>query len=188
MTGSTILVERLERFERTDLSDLCDAAEAAIEAGGGFGWVRRPQRRALEAYWKGVVLVPERQLVIGRLDSVIAAAAQMVRPPRNNEAQGFMATLTHAFVAPWARGHGLARAITLEIEALARRSGARVLNLDLRETQTAAIRLYERLGYRCWGINPLYAEIDGRIIPGRYYHKLLEPAEGESAAGPEGSP
>ena len=64
-------------------------------------------------------------------------------------------TLTSAFVAPWARGHGLGRGIVLEIERLARaRLGLVVLNLDLRDTQKAAIRLYESLGYRRWGTHP----------------------------------
>jgi ribosomal protein S18 acetylase RimI-like enzyme len=176
-------VERLERFKHTDLSDLCDAAEAAILAGGGFGWLKPPQRHVMEVYWKGVLLVPERQLVVGRLDGVIAASAQLVRPPRNNEAQAFMATLVHAFVAPWARGHGLARAVTIMVEELASRSGARVLNLDIRDTQTAAIQLYEGLGYTRWGVNPIYAEVDGKTVPGYYYHKVLAPPEGPQPDG-----
>src|ERR1700734_3769208 len=75
-----------------------------------------------------------------------AAAAQLSKAPRNNEAQSFAGTLTSAFVAPWARGHGLARGIVIEIERLARDEfGLIVLNLDLRATQRAAISLYEGL-------------------------------------------
>ena len=43
----TISVERLTAFKKTDLTDLCDAADAAIEAGGGFGWVRPPPRHEI---------------------------------------------------------------------------------------------------------------------------------------------
>jgi hypothetical protein len=41
-------------------------------------------------------------------------------------------------------------------------------------TQTAAIALYESLGYQCWGTHPAYARVDGRVISGRYYHKRLD--------------
>jgi ribosomal protein S18 acetylase RimI-like enzyme len=49
-----------------------------------------------------------------------------------------------------------------------------VLNLDVRETQTAAIRLYESLGYTRWGVHPSYARVGGKTIRGFYYYKLLQ--------------
>ena len=171
--AGTISVDRLSRCSGTDLDDLCEATESAIMEGGGFGWLKPPPRQVLENYWKGVLLVPERRLVVGRLDGIIAGSAQLSRAPRNNEAQAFAGTLTSAFVAPWARGRGLGRGIVQEIELLARELGLAVLNLDLRDTQRAAIRLYESLGYRRWGIHPAYAQVEGRIIPGHYYYKLL---------------
>ena len=166
-------VEELEQFTGTDLADLCDAAEAAIKDGGGFGWLKPPPRHIFETYWKGVLLVPERQLFVARLDGVIAGSAQLNRPPRNNEAQAFNAHLTSLFVAPWARGYGLARMLTQAAERAAVAGGAKVLNLDVRATQTAAIRLYEQLGYLRWGTHPCYARVDGKIIPGHYYYKKL---------------
>ena len=171
---ATISVERVVRYAGTDLADLCEATESAITEGGGFGWLKPPPRQVLENYWKGVLLVPERRLVVGRLDGVIAGSAQLSRAPRNNEAQAFAGTLTSAFVAPWARRRGIGRGIVLEIESLAREIGLAVLNLDLRDTQRAAIRLYEGLGYVCWGTHPVYARVEGRIVPGHYYYKLLE--------------
>jgi ribosomal protein S18 acetylase RimI-like enzyme len=170
---ANVSVERIERFEGSDLGDLCDATETAILAGGGFGWINPPPREVLERYWKGVLLVPERTLFVGRLDGAIAGSAQLVRPPRNNEAQAFAATLTTNFVAPWARGHGLARALTVAVEDAARADGFHYLGLDLRETLTAAIQLYESLGFVRWGTNPNYAMVDRRMIAGHYYSKRL---------------
>jgi ribosomal protein S18 acetylase RimI-like enzyme len=172
-----------------DLDELCDAAEAAITEGGGFGWLTPPPRQVQESYWKGVVLVPGRTLFVGRLDGVIAGSAQLFRPTRNNEAQAASCTLTSAFVAPWARSHGLARILTEAVEATARADGFGMINLDVRETQSAAIAMYESLGYMHWGTHPLYARLaDGTWVPGRYYYKILvgevpEPlAEGDTAA------
>src|SRR5207237_2875443 len=169
-----VKVERLTRYSGTDLDDLSEATESAIVEGGGFGWLKPPPRQLLENYWKGVLLVPERRLVVGRLDGVICGSAQLSRAPRNNEAQALAGTLTSAFVAPWARGRGLGRGIVREIEDLAREFGLTVLNLDLRDTQRAAIGLYENLGYRRWGTHPVYAQVEGHIIRGQYYYKLLE--------------
>jgi RimJ/RimL family protein N-acetyltransferase len=171
---ATIAVEQLAQYSGTDLDDLCDATERAIVEGGGFGWLKPPVRQVLESYWKGVLLIPDRRLVVGRLDGVIAGSAQLSRAPRNNEAQTSAGTLTSAFVTPWARGHGLGHGIVSEIERVAREMDLRVLNLDLRATQRAAIRLYENLGYRRWGTHPAYAEVDGQTVPGHYYYKRLD--------------
>ena len=108
-TAGTVSVDRLTKFSGTDLDDLCEATESAITEGGGFGWLKPPPRQVLENYWKGVLLVPERRLVVGRLDGIIAGSAQLSRAPRNNEAQAFAGTLTSAFVAPWARRRGIGR-------------------------------------------------------------------------------
>ncbi len=170
-----IAIERVEALKTGDLHDLCDAADDAIKVGGGFGWVAPPSRDIMERYWKGVLVVPERILFVARLDGVIAGSAQLVKPARNNEAQAHAASLTTSFVAPWARGHGLARRLTQAVEAEARTAGFRVLNLDVRETQDAAIRLYEDLGFKRWGTHPFYALVDGHRLAGHFYAKDLTP-------------
>ncbi len=171
---SRLLVERAAELLDDDMQALCEAADAAIIEGGGFGWVKSPGRLALQSYFKGVLLVPERELFTARLDGVIVGSAQLVRPPRNNEAQAFAAAIMHSFVAPYARGHGLARMMTRRMEDGARALGYQVLNLDVRETQEAAIRLYETLGYHRWGEHPAYARVGGRTIRGIYFTKLLQ--------------
>ena len=110
-------------LSRGDLSDLCQAADDAIKAGGSFGWLTPPRRDVMETYWKGVLMVPERTLIVGRLDNVIVGSAQLVRPTKNNEAQAHSGQLTTSFMAPWARGHGLARMITEAVENHARKIG-----------------------------------------------------------------
>lgn len=177
-------VERAETLSDDDLQALCEATHAAIIDGGGFGWVNPPGQRSLEGYYRGVLLVPERQLFLARLNDGVVGAAQLVRPPRNNEAQAFSASLMHSFVAPYARGHGMARLLTREVEEAARALGYHVLNLDVRESQTAAIHLYESLGFVRWGVHPSYARVGGRTIRGLYYYKLLKPA-GRRREAPE---
>ncbi len=184
---ATISVDKVEGMSEEGIAELCDATETAIVDGGGFGWLKPPARSVLERYWKGVLLVPERSLFIGRLDGTVAGSAQLVGPPRNNEAQAFAASITTNFVAPWARGHGLARELTLAVEGEARDQGFRYLTLDVRETQTAAIQLYETLDYGRWGTNPNYAIVGGKMIAGHYYSKRLRRRRGRRSAGSSGA-
>lgn len=167
------LIERITEFTEDDLHALCEATSAAIIDGGGFGWVNPPGIMALETYFRGVLLVPERELFVARLNGMIVGSAHLVRPPRNNEAQSHAAQLMHAYIAPYARGHGLARSLTMGVEERARELGYHVLNLDVRETQEAAIRLYESLGFERWGVHPDYAFVRGQTVRGFFYTKRL---------------
>lgn len=169
-------VDIVDRLSPADLNDLCDAADAAIEAGGGFGWVTPPTREVMERYWKGVLVVPERHLLVARIDNIIAGAIQLVEPSRHNEAQSFCAQILGAFMAPWARGKGAGRKLHETTEKLAIEMGYKVIQLDVRDTQKAAIGLYERMGYRRWGTNPTYAFVQGKIVAGHYYSKNIVPA------------
>jgi ribosomal protein S18 acetylase RimI-like enzyme len=168
-------VERASDLNDDEIHALCEATDQAILEGGGFGWVKSPGRPALERYFRGVLLVPERELFIARFQGSIVGSAQLVRPSRNNEAQAFAATLMHSYIAPYARGHGLAGMLTRRVEEGARALGYHVLNLDVRETQTAAIRMYESLGYVRWGENPFYARVGGKTVRGFFYYKILKP-------------
>lgn len=168
-------VEQITELSPADLHDLCDATDDAIEAGGGFGWVKLPARDILERYWKGVMAMPARMLFVARLDGVICGTAQLITPPRNNEAQSFAVTLTTNFIAPWARKHGLARMLLELAEKKALAEGYSVINLDVRETMESAIKLYESTGYVHFGTHPYYARVDNKVIRGRYYYKVIDP-------------
>lgn len=184
----TLAVELATEVAEHDLEELCEATNAAIIEGGGFGWVQSQDRAALARHFRGVLLVPDRTLFLARLDGTVVGSAQLVRPPRNNEAQAFAAQLTHAYIAPYARGYGLARRLVRRVEEHAAAVGIRVLNLDVRETQRSAITLFETLGYTRWGTHPAYARVDGRTVAGHFYYKLLEPGRGRSTESLIGAP
>ena len=166
-------VQPLREFNGNDVAELCEAAEAAIKDGGGFGWLRPPTQQVMESYWHGVLMIPERTLFVGRLENVIAGSAQLSRPPRNQEARAHVANITTFFLSPWARGHGISAELLNACEDFARREGHTVINLDVRETQLAAINVFETQGYKQWGLDPKYARIGGQYIAGRYYQKEL---------------
>ncbi len=172
----SIAIEYLqEELSLSDLNDLCDATDDAIENGGGFGWVTLPAREILERYWQGAIIMPQRDVFVARLDGVICGTVQMVRPPAHNEAQSHAVHLTSHFVAPWARGkHNLAGMLVTRVEQQAKSNGFTVVNLDVRETQEAAIKLYESMGYERYATHPAYAYVDGHYIAGHYYMKILD--------------
>jgi ribosomal protein S18 acetylase RimI-like enzyme len=174
LAKAQLSVDRITTLSDEDLLALCEATDAAIIDGGGFGWLSPPGRQVIESYFKGLLMVPERELYLGRVDGVIVGSAQLVRPPRNNEAQAMAATVTQAFVAPYARRLGLARMMVMRVEERARNLGYQILNLDVRETHSGAIALYEGLGYTRWGTHPAYARISGQLVAGAFFYKILQ--------------
>ena len=152
-SGIRTSIDRVERLDSADMHDLCDA---------------------LEAFWRGVLVMPDRELFVVRLAGTVCGSGQLILPSRNMEAQRHAAQLKSAFIAPWARGHALARDLTLALEARARALKFTIFNLDVRATQERAIRLYDSLGYIRWGTNPAYAFVKGEMVEGHYYYKNLK--------------
>jgi ribosomal protein S18 acetylase RimI-like enzyme len=175
LSPSVTVEQVLEPLSRNDLNDLCDATDAAIEGGGGFGWVKVPERMILERYWQGVITAPTRWLFVARLDGVICGTTQLILPAGNNEAQAHMVQMTTNFVAPWARGHGLAKMLLESVEESARDKGYAVINLDVRTTMDKAIALYETMGYVKFGEHPYAVRANGQTITSAFYYKNINP-------------
>ena len=169
----SIKVEILKSISDLDLADLCNITEQAIKAGGGFGWLQVPPRETLNKYWKGLVVVKNRILIAGRLNDAIAGAVQLGLQPLNNEAQKNICNITSHFVAPWARGYGLAKKMIDTAEDIAQENSVSCVQLDIRETQEAAIQLFMSKGYKQWGANPNYALVEGKTIKGLYFYKNI---------------
>jgi len=168
-----INVENLKKISDLDLADLCNITEQAIKAGGGFGWLSVPPRNMLKKYWNGLILINYKKLLVGRLNGAIAGALQITFQPPNNEAQKNIANIQSHFVAPWARGYGLAKALVDFAIRSSKENNAKCLQLDIRETQEAAISLFESKGFIKWGENPYYAFVNGKFIKGLYFYKNI---------------
>ena len=167
----SIKIDNLKEISSIDLADLCSVTEQAIKAGGGFGWLTLPPRETLKNYWNGLVLIKTNILIAGRLNGSIAGALQISFNPPNNEAQKNISKIQSHFVAPWARGYGLAKAMIDEAILISKENNKKSIQLDIRETQSAAIKLFRNKGFIKWGENPSYAFIDGNPIKGYYFYK-----------------
>lgn len=174
-SSAKLAVERKSALSDSELHDLCVATEDAIRDGIGFHWITPPARELLESYWRGVLMVPSRTLFIGRLDNVIVASVQLLRPSKTKETSAFSASIEAHFVAPWARGHGLAPMLLQEAERTAAKEGFSVINLSVRETQSRALEVYREAGYSEWGVMPYYEYVNASMVSGHYFYKKLEP-------------
>jgi len=166
--------QEINEFIGSDLADLCEATREAIVDGQGFGWLKPPAHTTLEAYWRGVLLIPERTLFVARLKGQIVGTAQLIRPPSTNEAGAFSAELGTFFVAPWSRGHGLARSLLKNVEDRARADGYTALEVSVRDDRKAAIALAEGSGFKRWATKERYARVDGAYLSGHFYVKYLD--------------
>ncbi len=174
----SITVERIKHLNAADLDDMCRATSTAIEDGIGFNWLGSPTEEELEAYWKGVLMVPQRILFGGRLDGTLVASIQLVKPGKSKESSAFSAKIEGHFVAPYARGHGLAKMLLETAEREASTLGFTTLLLDVRETQRKAITLYRESNYLEWGVLPNYEIVHGSMVSGHYFYKELKPLSG----------
>lgn len=168
-----ISVEKIDHLSGADLSDICQATEDAIIDGIGFNWVSPPMREQMEGYWRGVVMVPDRILLIGRLDGAAAGAIQLIKPSKTRETSAFTVKIESHFVAPWARGHGLAKLLIEEAEREAMKQGYSMVRLSVRETQERALQIYREGGYVEWGQLPYYEMVNGSMVTGHFFYKKL---------------
>ena len=106
-----ISVDSIETLTDVDLADLCNITEQAIKAGGGFGWLRVPTRDILIDYWTKRTNDKYIKLIVGRLNGVIAGTLQLAYEAPNIESRKNIAQIKRHFVAPWARGYGLAKSM-----------------------------------------------------------------------------
>ena len=168
-----ISVEGLEKLSEVDLADLCNITEQAINAGGGFGWLRVPTREILHKYWIEIANDSLNNLIVGRLNGVIAGTLQLSYEAPNIESRKNIAQIKRHFVAPWARGYGLAKSMIDFSEQKAKEDNIKSIQLAVRETQDAAVKLFSNKEYKVWGENPYYAFVNGSFIKGIYFYKNL---------------
>lgn len=143
-------VHRVRRRTDADL-DACVRALAEVHTHDGYpvNWPDRPAR------W----LAPRSQLAawVAELDGRVVGHAGLSRGAAGDVAAALWgrrrgadaeqaAVVGRLFVAPAARGRGIGALLMAQVEAEARRRGLHPV-LDVVASDTAAVALYERLGW-----------------------------------------
>ena len=175
MTDESIKIEQLKDFKGSDFHDICDATLRTVSDGlgftVGFNYSQTPNLETIEKYWRGVMLVPERLIFVGRIDGVIASSVQLIKPAPSKQNESFYAKAAYHFVAPWARGHGLAQMMVLVMEQDAKKLGISQIRLKIRSTKHQAIKLYETCDYKKYGELERYQMQGDSFVSGYFYYK-----------------
>ena len=97
-----------------------------------------------EKVYRETFEIPDVEYVVAELNNTIVAAAGV----RNIVGTG---EITNVMVSPECRGQGIATRMLTQLLERGRTLGATDFTLEVRAGNDTAIRLYERLGFKCEG-------------------------------------
>jgi GNAT superfamily N-acetyltransferase len=141
-----------------DIDMLADVLRAIVYDGAGVSFVVPFSRDEARAFWVEKVLpaarARTRRVLVARIGDRIVGTVQMdfATPPN----QPHRADVTKLLVHPDARRLGIARALMIQLEIIAKAEGRTLLTLDT-WTGSHAERLYLSLGYLVVGVIPRFA-------------------------------
>ena len=169
----------------SDIDMLGEVLHAVVHDGAGVSFVVPFSLDDARAFWLDQVLpgvrARTRRVLVARRGGRMVGTVQLdLGVPPN---QQHRAEVTKLLVHPAARRHGLARALMIALEAIARSEGRTLLTLDT-WTGGAAEQLYRSLGYIRAGVIPRYARgsLTPDLEPTTIMYKELVPAKRRSQA------
>ncbi len=142
---------------RARREDLVALLRDAVEGGASVGFVLPHARAEYERHWEDVIaaVAAARAIVlVGEREGRIIGTVQLTPCARPNGRH--RAEVQKLLVLRSERGRGLGLRLMREVEMVAARRGHRLLLLDTRG-ESAAERLYRRLGWSAFGTVPDYA-------------------------------
>jgi GNAT superfamily N-acetyltransferase len=167
-----------------DLDGLCEVLHAVVHRGAGVSFIVPFSVDEARAFWRDKVLpvvrARTRRVVVARWGAPIVGTVQLdLAVPPNQRHRAEVAKL---LVHPSARRRGVARALMMALETIARSEGRTLLTLDT-WTGGGAERLYLSLGYVSAGVIPRYARgsLAPDLEPTTIMYKELGPAETHSS-------
>jgi GNAT superfamily N-acetyltransferase len=147
-----------------DIGMLAVVLHAVVNAGAGVSFFVPFSLDDARAFWTDKVLAPMREstrrVVVARREGRIVGTVQLdlAMPPNQRHRAGVAKLLVH----PSVRRLGIARAMMLEMENIARLEERTLLTLDT-VTASHAETLYRSLNYVVAGVIPRYAR--GSLTP-----------------------
>lgn len=147
-----------------DLDMLGEVLHAVVHTGAGVSFVVPFSAPEARAFWGDKVLpgvrTRTRRVLVARVDGRIVGTVQidLATPPNQQHRGEVMKLLVH----PDARRRGIARALMIDLEDVARAAGRTLLTLDT-WTGGRAELLYRSLGYVTVGVIPRFAR--GSLTP-----------------------
>lgn len=167
-------IRNLTQVSERHIEELCDVLVDCVEGGASVGFMLPFSRERALTFWRRVadaVHCGERALLVSEDERGIRGTVQLnLALPEN---QPHRADVAKMLVHRRARRQGVGGALMRAAEAAALAQGRNLLVLDT-VTESAAARLYERLGWIRVGEIPEYAlwPGGGRVGTTVYYRKL----------------
>lgn len=169
-------VDHINRLETPDLDALVAATQATIEEGSQNSWRGNPSTQRLTAFWNGVLLSPHRHLILGRIAGEIVGGLQIVQAGPLSDIGPEVASIDNFFLAPCARGKGLAAQMLRHAEDVALAQGITSLDVVVRDDRREVARTIEALGYKLWARKDTFRWADNQFHAGLYYTKVIDDA------------
>jgi len=123
-----------QRYRSLRLASLADSPDA-------FGTTLAAARTLTEVEWKNRLI--ELPTLVAALDEVDVGTVRVATDDTDSTA----AYLISMWVAPEARGRQIGESLIQSAISLARSKNYRMMSLDVADNNTAAISLYERMGF-----------------------------------------
>jgi ribosomal protein S18 acetylase RimI-like enzyme len=165
---------------REDVDMLVEVLHAVVHDGAGVSFVVPFSPGEARAFWLEKVLpgvrARTRRVLVARRAGRIAGTVQLdLAMPPNQQHRAEVAKL---LVHPSARRRGIARALMVALEGIARAEGRSLLTLDT-WTGRGGEALYRSLGYVAAGVIPRYARgsLTADLEPTTIMYKDLPPPE-----------
>jgi GNAT superfamily N-acetyltransferase len=159
-----------------ELDMLADVLRAVVHDGAGVSFVVPFTHADARTFWRDKVLpgvrAGTRRVLVARIDDQIVGTVQVdFGLPPNQLHRG---DVTKLLVHPSARRRGIARALMIALEDVARAEGRTLLTLDT-WTGSAAELLYQSLGYVTVGVIPRFARgsLTPQLEPATFMYKEL---------------
>lgn len=174
MTPSPLIEEMDPDSLPSVLEGLADVLYRCVLAGASVGFVLPFSREDAAGFWRG--LLPAfrsgaRRLLVARWGGRVVGTVQVLldTPPNGRHRAEIAKMLVH----PDMRRRGLARALLVRAEDVARRHGRGLLVLDT-VPGGASEALYRELGFQTTGMVPGYARSTrGVLEDSLFMHKVL---------------
>ena len=158
MTGVDIAECGPDHLSAENLDQLAELLRAAVQDGASVSFVAPFSLEEARTWWSDSVAPAvargARRLLVARLDGRIAGTVQLILDTPPN--QQHRAEVAKLLVHPSARRRGIARALMIEVENVARAERRTLITLDTR-TGDHAEPLYLSMGYIEAGVIPGYA-------------------------------
>jgi ribosomal protein S18 acetylase RimI-like enzyme len=171
-----VTVPRITALRRADdcVTALATLLSRTVAAGGSVHFMDPTPPEEARAYWADALTHAETggRIVLGAFvgEQLTGTVTLFLDTPPN---QPFRAEIWKLMVDPAWRGRGLARALMMQAEALAREAGRTLLNLDT-AVEGGASELYESLGWIRAGVIPDFAyKPQGGLVGTAIYYKRL---------------